>query len=324
MYKPYLLFDAGGTLVFPDQLFLIQLAQKYGVELTEEQLFSGYYRLIHRLDQKARVQGKLPCDPWLPEGYAYTLFETLDRINTATIAVAQDAETRHHQESLWTFTFKWVPEVLSHLAVQGYRMSVVSNSNGDTDEVFCSLGLAQYFEGIFSSHELGIEKPDPAIFGSVLNKLDLLPADVLYIGDIFEVDVRGANQAGIGALHLDPLGLYDNYPGVHLPDVRHLPGWLARYAAAPFDFDLFPIRSLDRTAHTPPRSRYFFAQCWSGTSLGWFIKPPKRLSKASKALYGYSRRQERSISDCRREPSSPSRSRARILKAPSDTQGDKA
>lgn len=237
--KPYLLFDAGGTLVFPDQSLLIQRAWEHGIELTDEQLFNGYYQLMYSLDWEARKRGSLPCNPW-PQGYTYALFETLGMVNGATYAVARTAEARHRQRNLWTFTFDWVPETLHRLVMQGYRMSVISNSDGRTLDVFRDLGLTPYFECIFDSDLLEVEKPNPAIFERVLHKLNLQPSDALYIGDFFEVDVRGANQAGLGALHIDPLGLYADWPGVHLPSVRCLPGWLARYAANPSAFDLFP------------------------------------------------------------------------------------
>jgi HAD superfamily hydrolase (TIGR01549 family) len=239
--KYYLLFDAGGTLVFPDQSFLIQQAWAHGVELTHEQLFSGYYRLIHRLDCEARNGGGFPNHSW-PERYAYALFETLRIDTSVTHAVAQAFEARHRSRNLWAFTFDWVRKTLSFLDAQGYRMSVISNSDGRTAEVFQDLGLDHYFECIFDSALLGKEKPDPAVCELALRELNLQPADALYIGDFYEADVRGANRAGLGALHLDPLGLYADWPGVHLPDVRHLPDWLTQYAVTPWAFDLFPTR----------------------------------------------------------------------------------
>jgi HAD superfamily hydrolase (TIGR01549 family) len=239
--QPYLLFDAAGTLVFPDEDFLIREARVHGKELTHEQLFGGYYRLIHRLDCQARALGRFPDLPW-PCGYAYDLFETLGIVDASTQAIARAADAHNEEKNLWTFTFDWVREALSQLAAQGYRMSVISNSPRPTDEVFRDLDLNGYFDGIFYSRKLGSEKPDPGAFEIVLGKLNLQPADALYVGDVFEVDVVGANRAGLGAVHLDPLGLYAGWPGVHLASVAELPDWLERYAAVPWAFDLFPAR----------------------------------------------------------------------------------
>jgi putative hydrolase of the HAD superfamily len=241
--KPYLLFDAGGTLVFPDQSFLIKKARQHGVELADEQLFNGYYQLIHSLDRRAREHGGFARKLW-PRDYVYDLFEILGIGDAVTSTVAQAANARNRRRNLWAFTFDWVRETLSRLRTQGYRMSVISNSDGRTAEVFHHLGLDDYLERIFDSVLVGIEKPDPAVFEFALGELNLQAADALFIGDVFEVDVRGANRVGLGALHLDPLGLYADWPGVHLADVRHLPDWLVHYAATPSIFDLFPTEKL--------------------------------------------------------------------------------
>lgn len=241
--KPYLLFDAGGTLVFPDQSFLVRQARTHGIELGEARLFDGYYRLIHALDCQAGKQSGMFPTPW-PRGYAYALFETLGMASPATDVVAQAFEDHHCHKNLWTFTFDWVRKVLSNLAAQGYHMSVISNSDGRTAQVFHDLGLDHYFEYIFDSKILGAEKPDPAIFEAALHELYLSPIDTLYIGDIFHVDVLGANQAGLGGLHLDPLRLYRGWPGIHLRDVRDLPGWLDNYHVRSANPDLFPLKDL--------------------------------------------------------------------------------
>ena len=248
--KPYLLFDAGGTLVFPDQPFLMQKIQEHGIELPgdkewdKDKLYDGYYRLIHGLDCQARQQGSdVPYDPW-PQGYARALLESMKKGGPAAEAVNQAVQARHRKKSLWTFTFSWIPDTLDRLAAQGYRMSVISNSDDHTGRTLRSTEMAHYFDRVFHSAALGFAKPDPRIFEEVLRRLNLQPADALYIGDLYEVDVRGANAAGIGAIHLDPLSLYNekDWPGVHLPDVRHLPDWLTQYASAPTAFDLFPFR----------------------------------------------------------------------------------
>ena len=261
--KPYLLFDAGGTLVFPDQDFLVQQAWAQGIMLTETQLFNGYYKLIHIRDRQAGTQsGRFPT-PWA-RGYAYALFETLGVNGSAASAIAQAFEDRHQKKNMWTYTFDWVRETLSCLAVEGYRMSVISNSDGRTAQVFRDLGLTCYFERIFDSAVMGLEKPDPAIFRVALDELGVSPTNTLYIGDIYYVDVRGANRAGLGGLHLDPLGLYSGWPGIHLRDVRHLPDWLAEYPANTSTLDLFPTWNLP---YAPPTDH--FAAPVPTTPLPW-------------------------------------------------------
>lgn len=241
--KPYLLFDAGGTLVFPDQNYLKREAAKHDIHLNDRQLYEGYYQLIYRLDVRARSKRhRLPRVPW-PKGYAHALLDTLGLSTPAAEAVAAAARVQHRCRNLWTFTFDWVAAVLADLAGRDYRMSILSNSDGRTRDVFKDLGLDGFFERIFDSTEMGIAKPNGNVFKRALADLEMEPAEVLYIGDMYEVDVRGANRAGIGAIHLDPLHLYDTteWPGEHIEDIRGLPSWLETYEQAPSKCHLFPV-----------------------------------------------------------------------------------
>ncbi len=241
--KPYILFDAGGTLVFPDQDFLIETAKSCGINLTHKQLFNGYYRLIHRLDWQVYNVGVPPRDPW-PNGYAAALFENGLNLHRTNIDVmTKIVNARHIKKSLWTFTFPWIRETLVFLKAEGYRMSVVSNSDGGVKKVFQDLDLSQYFEYIFASQDIGIEKPDPNFFKIAINTIGIDPANVIYVGDIYNIDVKGANLAGIGAIHLDPLHLYDDISGIHFNKVTELTTFLPSYFASPQSFkpDIFPF-----------------------------------------------------------------------------------
>ena len=248
--KPYLLFDAGGTLVFPDQEYLIETAQIWNIHLTHQALYQGYYQLIHQLDCQARSRGHFGT-PW-PHGYGHAILETLGLLDTSTTALARRIWDRHQQRNLWSYTFDWVRETLSDLTKQGYRMSVLSNSDGRTEKVFQTVKLDRYFEHIFDSKKLGFEKPDSTVFEYALAMLDLQPAEVLYVGDIYQVDIVGANRANIGGIHIDPLNLYADWPGVHIIDVSHLPAWLSQPSHTHLSADLFPTKSTSTAGFCPP------------------------------------------------------------------------
>lgn len=57
-------------------------------------------------------------------------------------------------------------------------------------------GWANKFEAIIISSEVGVKKPDPAIFALALQHTGISPADAIYVGDTSE-DVAGAIAAGI-------------------------------------------------------------------------------------------------------------------------------
>jgi FMN phosphatase YigB (HAD superfamily) len=51
---------------------------------------------------------------------------------------------------------------------------------------------------------VGVEKPDPRIFRLGLAQASLSPAEVVYVGDLYSVDVLGARAVGMTAVLLDP------------------------------------------------------------------------------------------------------------------------
>jgi putative hydrolase of the HAD superfamily len=62
--------------------------------------------------------------------------------------------------------------------------------------------VAQYFDLMLFSEEIGIRKPDPRIFHLVAEKLDISPSEAVHIGDNLKSDIWGAQKAGFRAIHL--------------------------------------------------------------------------------------------------------------------------
>ncbi len=79
----------------------------------------------------------------------------------------------------------------------------LTNGNADLDRI----GLAPWFQGCVSARGLGVAKPDARIFLHACDALRCAPAQVLHVGDDFELDVVGAVNAGLQAVWLrrDPV-----------------------------------------------------------------------------------------------------------------------
>lgn len=242
MKQPYLIFDAGGVLVFPDFHYLSLVAAEAGIQITVEQLFLAHCMLILDLDHRTKNLGYL-ADPF-PNGYIKTLLKGLQLDPQILDRLAQTIEERNQDKSLWESTYPWVADTLKTLRSAGYGLSVISNADGRVELILESLGLRAHFDQVFDSHHLKVSKPDRRIFDIALDKLQLQPQNALYIGDVFYIDVWGANQAGIGCIHLDPKDLYQDWPGVHLPTIAQLPDWLTEYHQKPKRFDLYPGKNL--------------------------------------------------------------------------------
>jgi putative hydrolase of the HAD superfamily len=89
--------------------------------------------------------------------------------------------------------------------------------------------LRRYFDKVFDSHLVGYAKPDVRLFQHALAALGLRPAECLFVGDVYYVDVLGANRAGIAAIHLDPYGLYGGWAGYRVPNIAALPDLMAQH-----------------------------------------------------------------------------------------------
>jgi putative hydrolase of the HAD superfamily len=117
---------------------------------------------------------------------------------------------------------------LDALAARGFRLGVVSNSNGRVRSLLEAAGLAAPLGCVVDSGVVGVEKPDPRIFAIAAERLGAAPAACVYVGDFHSLDVLGARAAGMYGVLLDPLGVWD---GVAAPRVASLTELVARLPA---------------------------------------------------------------------------------------------
>ena len=240
MEYPYLLLDAGGTLVFPDQELIANTLAAHGCTLDPERVYEAHFRLVHQYDVHIREKAA-PLTVSIATFYRDMMVRA-GASKEAAESVVDTLVARHDEISLWTYTKPWVIETLELLKSRGVRMSVISNSDGRVRQQLEACGITPYLETVFDSHLVGVEKPDPVIFLHALDQLGLAAAECIYVGDFYSADVVGANRAGIGAVHLDPLDAYGDWPGVHLRDIRALPDCIVELKSGPERFDLFPAR----------------------------------------------------------------------------------
>lgn len=66
---------------------------------------------------------------------------------------------------------------------RGYRVSLLSNADSRFRRTFVELGMADLFEQLFISSELGLEKPDRRIFDVVADRLGFAGPQILHVGD---------------------------------------------------------------------------------------------------------------------------------------------
>ena len=98
---------------------------------------------------------------------------------------------------------------LQELRQRGYKLGVIANQNYGTEQRLKNWGLFHFFEVIAASAELGMTKPDLAIFEWALKQADCSPQNAVMIGDRMDNDVAPANRLGIHSVRLKRgLGAY--------------------------------------------------------------------------------------------------------------------
>jgi len=95
------------------------------------------------------------------------------------------------------------------LLTQYYRFALATNA-AESDEAEIRLALKEvrlnaFFEHVFCARTLGVRKPDRAFFDFIGATLKRPAGELTMLGDDFEVDVQGANDAGFYAVWLNRL-----------------------------------------------------------------------------------------------------------------------
>jgi putative hydrolase of the HAD superfamily len=111
--------------------------------------------------------------------------------------------------------FDEVPGVLRALRAGGARLVVVSNWDVSLHGVLRETGLDGLFDGVLTSAQERVAKPDPRIFERALALAgDPAPAQTWHVGDDLAADVRGAQAAGLTPVLVDRDGAAPPVPGV--------------------------------------------------------------------------------------------------------------
>jgi HAD superfamily hydrolase (TIGR01549 family) len=123
---------------------------------------------------------------------------------------------------------------LELLRQQGYKIGLISNTMWPGEihlQEMARSGLLPYFDHTLFSSEIGIWKPQPGIYHLSLDALGVSPAEAVFVGDMPEHDIVGAQRAGIRGIYKRNDG---SQPGAVRPDAEighlaELPALIARW-----------------------------------------------------------------------------------------------
>jgi FMN phosphatase YigB (HAD superfamily) len=89
-------------------------------------------------------------------------------------------------------------ECLRRVATHGFRLGIAANQPAPAADVLGEMGVQ--FELVATSAAWGVAKPAPAFFERIAQEFRLRPAEIAYVGDRVDNDIRPAAATGMAAV----------------------------------------------------------------------------------------------------------------------------
>lgn len=146
-------------------------------------------------------------------------------VSNATEKARHLGETYIKRSPHKTHVFPFAHETLDYLSDK-YQLHIITN--GFKEVQFIKLnncGLTTYFDLILCSEEVGVNKPNPLVFNTALEKTRAIATQSVMIGDNPETDIQGAQNCGLHTVLFNPHGQSHNVKSIeiqHLNELRNI------------------------------------------------------------------------------------------------------
>ena len=148
--------------------------------------------------------------------------EVFRHFGRAVNAVRMEEKEFQYWETVKAYTRPF-PETLSVLQqlAASYPLALITNTQGQkqtgTHRIALFPDIEQFFKAIIVAGESGIPaKPDKTPFLSGVKALGIPPGQAVYVGDDWQIDIRGAAAAGLHPIWLKHHSVNRNWPEVDL------------------------------------------------------------------------------------------------------------
>lgn len=204
MHKKYLLWDFDNTLAYRDGMWgqtIYDLLQEHGygsikLEDIRPLLTRGFPWHTPEISHEEFLGGVQWWD-YMTLHFSKIIHE-IGVNETLSAEIAGQIKMKYLDIEKWHLYDDTIP-CLERAVSKGYENIIVSNHVPELSSLVRDLGISDYFFQVYSSAQIGYEKPNIQIYRRVLEKLEDT-SEVTMIGDSYIADVEGAINAGIKAI----------------------------------------------------------------------------------------------------------------------------
>jgi HAD superfamily hydrolase (TIGR01549 family) len=177
----WLFFDLGNTLI----------SEETATERRIQRLVSSLARYDrHRAIEEVRAAFREASEEFAPRLITRAIEKLIDDLEYRKLILA---EARYDKEL--ESPYEGAEQPLRTLSSR-YEIGVIANQPPGTDERLRKWGLISFISICLSSTEVGLQKPDPAIFQLALSQSGCEPEQAVMIGDRLDNDIRPARLLG--------------------------------------------------------------------------------------------------------------------------------
>jgi putative hydrolase of the HAD superfamily len=185
---------------------IVAILRKNGYQVSSEEILEAYRMGFEKCKETWRRNLDLSTQQQLHVMFGFLSNVDLKEITESLMTELTDAYVSPILEDPPEL-IRGAANVLEELKRNGYKIGLICNTGttpGKTIRMLLErLGILRYFHTTTFSNELGIRKPDPRIFLHTLNDLGSKVQNSLHVGDLIDVDILGARNMGMVAVHLN-------------------------------------------------------------------------------------------------------------------------
>jgi putative hydrolase of the HAD superfamily len=138
---------------------------------------------------------------WVPGYRSETFTTTLAGFGIDDPPLAEELADAYRQAQLQAHPLMAGADTLVRSLTGRCRLGLLTNGPSDIQRLkLAGTGLADCFDAVVVSGELGLGKPDPAVFREILEQLGAEPESAVMVGDSWERDIVGAVGVGMPAV----------------------------------------------------------------------------------------------------------------------------